>query len=92
VVPRAAPGWSSAMLFAIQQASALLRPLILILPASGFLPIDKIMSGDSKRKSHGELNSSDEGSGSNRGGYRNQFRSRQHILFPKSKSSDQKYA
>jgi hypothetical protein len=67
----AAPGQSSTMiiLIAFQQAPEWFQPLPLILPASRLWLIDKMVSGDSKRKRNGELASSDEESWDNRGGY-----------------------
>jgi hypothetical protein len=70
-------GCASAMMIAIQQAPRWLRPLLLILPASRLLPIDKTVSGGSKRKRSNVLDSSNDGNGGNRGGYGSQYRSRQ---------------
>jgi hypothetical protein len=59
------------MMIAIQEAPEWLQPLPLplILPASRLRSIDRMVSGDSKRKRNGELDSSGEESWDDRGRY-----------------------
>ncbi len=58
----ATPGQSSATIttIAIQQAAEWLRTLPLLLPASHLRPIDKTVSGNSKKKRNGDEDSSDD--------------------------------
>jgi hypothetical protein len=56
----AAPRQSSAMIIAIQQTPEWLRTFPLIIHASRLRPVNKMVSGDSKRKRNGDGASSDE--------------------------------
>jgi hypothetical protein len=58
-------------MIAIQQAPECLRSHLLILPASRLRPIDKMVSGDSRR--NGEVDSPDDERGGKIGGYGSHF-------------------
>jgi hypothetical protein len=59
----AVPGQFSAMMIAIQQAPEWLQPFLLIITASHLPPIDKMVSGDSKRTRSSVWDSVDEENG-----------------------------